>query len=124
MVKTKIDDEKSFEFFLKNGILATMRNYHYRVGGIVGIKQNSVIVTYGKILAVLENNETFQRILLKYSSFNDIHEWKKRAKELHGKLPRYIVIVKRIRLNQAERYKDQNIAFLNSERKANGNEII
>ena len=92
----RIEDRGVLEFFLENGIIATMRNYHYTVGKTVEIRHNGKTVAYGRILAILENNETFQKILLKYSSFNDVKDWKKKAEELHGKLPKFIVVVKRI----------------------------
>lgn len=83
---------------LNGGIVATMRNGRYNniIGREVDIRdERGIVFARARVIAVLENNKTFRRLLWKYSGFESVEEWEERAKELHnGKLPKFIVILK------------------------------
>jgi len=89
----KISDERVLKQFLDTGVLATMRNYHYKVGQEVRIKYNGKTIAKGFIVGVFANRIAFRKAFLKYSGFNTIEEWEKKAKEICGRMPDYIIIV-------------------------------
>ncbi len=89
---------KAISKLLQDGIVATMRNGRY--GNVIGKEitvrdDRNLIFAKARIVAIFENNKTFRKLLWKYSGFESVEEWEKRALELHkGKLPRYIVLLK------------------------------
>jgi len=94
MIRIKVDHVKVLNQILNHGILATMRNYPYKKGWKIKLYHKGEFIGYGEILdvveATLENIEKYHHI----SGFNSPGEWLKEAKLLHGKKPKYIVIVK------------------------------
>ncbi|ADB58657.1 hypothetical protein [Archaeoglobus profundus] len=80
------------------GVVATMRNgkYHDLIGREIVIRDSrNIVFAKAKIVAVFENLKVFRKLLWKYSGFESLEEWEKRARDLNGgKLPRYIVLLK------------------------------
>ena len=80
---------------IKKGIFSTMRNYEYKVGAVVTLRdENRKEIGKAKVLAVFVNCKAFRKPLLKYSGFKSIEEWKQKAIELHGSMPKFIVLCK------------------------------
>ena len=80
---------------LSKGIFSTMRNFLYKVGTVVPLKDgNGKEIGKARVLAVFVNCKAFRKALLKYSGFKSIEEWEQKAIELHGSMPRYIVLCK------------------------------
>lgn len=83
---------KAVEQLLKNRVVATMRNYKYEVGRRVLIKTHRGVF-YGRIIDVVPNTPENILKFYKISGFGTPEEWLMEAIKLHGRLPKYIVIV-------------------------------
>jgi len=83
---------KVVDFLLKNGIVATMRNYKYEMKRRVVIRTPKGVF-YGRIIDVVPNTSENRLRFYKISGFRTPEEWLTEAIELHGRLPRYIVVV-------------------------------
>ena len=98
----RIEHPNAFKQFIENGVLATFRNYPYREGQVIRIYHNGKYVGRAvvekvlstKTLLIMDNIEEITKI----SGFNDLNEWISEAKKLHHtkKIPKYLVIIKRL----------------------------
>ncbi|MCD6484832.1 MAG: hypothetical protein J7L47_06955 [Candidatus Odinarchaeota archaeon] len=79
-------------FFLEKGVIATLRSYPYRAGQHIVINRKYKAIVQKVYPATPQNLITF----LDYSSFKTVDEWMAKAKELHGKMPRFLVLVSKI----------------------------
>jgi len=69
-----------------------MRNCRYEVGRRVLIRTPKGVF-YGRIINVVPNTSENRLKFYKISGFGTPEEWLMEAIKLHGRLPRYIVIV-------------------------------
>ena len=88
----RVEHSKAFKQLMGEGILATMRNFPYKVNSIVKIYHRGKYV--GK--AIVDDVVPVTKHNLEYfvgaSGFNTVEEWVSEAKKLNkGKLPKYIV---------------------------------
>jgi len=101
----RFDNDKAFDFLMKNGIVATMRmNRKVKIGGryadmyvkgaIVVITRNGRRVGKGIIVDVVPNTEENRQRYVCISGFQSVEEWMQEAKRLHVRLPNSIVVVK------------------------------
>lgn len=89
----KFNNEKALNQLLTKKIVATMRNYHYTVGTTVTINGNHK----AEVLAVFKNVKTFRKSLLRFSGFESVEEWEETAKQLHGNMPKYIILLRLVK---------------------------
>ncbi|NPA98922.1 MAG: hypothetical protein GXO43_06035 [Crenarchaeota archaeon] len=76
------------------GLVATMRNYRYRVGHSIRVRVGNKVFC-GNVLAVVDNTRENAEKYVEYSGFNSVDEWLGEAIRLHhGRRPKYIVLVK------------------------------
>jgi len=83
---------KAVEQLLKNGVVATMRNYRYEVNRRVLIRTPRGVF-YGRIIGVVPNTAENRQKLYRISGFDSPDEWLAEAAKLHKRIPRYIVVV-------------------------------
>ena len=83
--------------YLKNPrdkLVATMRNWLYRVNQRIVIKDcNGKRIGYGIVVDVAPTTTEILKKWLKYSGFNSIDEWLAEAKKLSGKTPQYVYLI-------------------------------
>jgi len=80
------------EYFLKFGFVATMRDYPYKKGQKILVNRKYK----AEVIDVFEVNKDSLDLFVDFSSFSNVKSWINKAKELHGKMPRYIVVVRRV----------------------------
>ena len=80
------------EYFLKWGFVATMRNYQYREGQRILVNRKF----RAEVINVFDATEEAIKLFADFSSFSTAEDWIKKAKELHGKMPKYIVVIRRV----------------------------
>ena len=86
--------DKPIEALLDFGLVATLRDYPYKVGSRVKVKVKDVGVVYGRIEDVIERPSRIDlEIYVHISGFDSVKKWVKTARELHGKKPKYLVVV-------------------------------
>ena len=91
---TRVDSEKAFRQLMREGVLATMRNYPYRVGSVVKVYHRGRYVGKAVVEDVVPVTEPNLRYLVGASGFDTIEEWVEEAKRLNkGRLPKYIVYI-------------------------------
>ncbi len=94
----RVDSEKAFRQLVSEGILATMRNYPYRVGKVIRILHKGEYVGEAIIEDVVPVTKQNLKYLVGVSGFDSVEEWVEEAKKLNkGKLPKYIVYINLIR---------------------------
>jgi len=92
----KFESERAFKQLMERGFVATMRGYK-KLGRVV-IKHRGVVDGRGFVLGCLANTPDARRMLLPLSGFSSVEEWELEARRLHGRLPPFIVLVKRLRV--------------------------
>jgi len=90
----RVDHPKAFKQLISEGVLATMRNFPYRVNSIVKIYHRGKYV--GK--AIVDDLVPVTNHNLEYfvgaSGFESVKEWVDEARKLNkGRLPKYIVYI-------------------------------
>ena len=80
------------DFFLTRGFVATMRDYPYKKGQRIRINMKY----RAEVSNVFDATEKAIKHFTNLSSFSTAEDWIKKAKELHGKMPKYIVLVRRL----------------------------
>ena len=87
--------ERVASFFLEKGVVATMRSFKYTPGIVVKVK-TPYGVYKGMITGVFENTDRTRARFLEISGFDNVDEWLETATKLHGRVPPWIVVVRRI----------------------------
>ena len=95
---------RPFKQLVSVGVLATLRQYPYRVGQLVKVRHRGTyigmaVVEYvgetGKVLLV--SKDSVDR-LVRLSGFNTLDEWLEEAKKLNkGLIPKYVVIIRLVK---------------------------
>jgi len=97
--------DKAFKQLIERGIVATMRMQRkVKIGGrytdlyikgmIVIITRNGKRIGKGIILNVVPNTKENREKYVVISGFENIEEWEKEARRLHGRMPNVIVVVR------------------------------
>lgn len=92
----RLDSDKAFSQLVFRGVVATMRDYQYRVGQKVWITRKGKRICRGVVVGVYENTRENREKLFDLSGFARVEEWEEEARRLHNKLPKWVVIVKKI----------------------------
>ena len=78
----------------KDGLVATMRNWLYRVNQRVVLRDcNGSVIGYGVVVDVAPATPENIRRWLKYSGFNTVEEWVNEARKLNKGLPQFVYLV-------------------------------
>jgi len=83
-----------------NGYIATMRTHRYREGTVVKIYIDSKTI-YAEVVKTYINNETNRDKLSCFSGFSSADEWLGEAMKIFGRKPRYIVLLRIFRIEEA-----------------------
>lgn len=90
----RVDSEKAFRQLVKEGVLATMRDFPYKVGRVVKIYHRGRYVGWAIVEDVVPVTEPNLRYFVGASGFDSVEEWIEEAKKLNrGRLPKYIVYI-------------------------------
>jgi len=101
----RFDSDKTFDFLMRNGVIATMRMQRkvwiggrytdlYIKGMIVIITRNGKRIGKGIILNVVPNTLENREKYVSISGFETVEEWEKEARRLHRRIPNVIVVLK------------------------------
>jgi len=83
----------------KDMLIATMRNWHYRLNQRVVLKDcNGRIIGYGIVADIAPPNNDVLKKWLPYSGFNTVDEWLSEARRLHKGSPRFVYLIYIIKL--------------------------
>jgi len=83
-----------------NGFIATMRTHRYREGTLVKISIDNKVI-YAEVVKTYTNNEANRERLSCFSGFSSADEWLEEAVKIFGRKPRYIVLLRILRIEEA-----------------------